>query len=336
MLPTTNGQSALISEQREGGAAMTTKFLFGVDDSQNTLQALENLGGLFRDSDVRFHLFHAAPESSLLYPGELSTLSGEVSEWEKVQKRQAQQVLDQAVGLLVAMGYKRSRLQAETILQSVDTAQNILDASETGEFAAIVLARKGRSAVKRFLLGSTTLKVCQHSETHPVWVIGNPPLKPPNILAALDHSDHSDRMITHLAEYFAPFPEARITLFHVMPAKPPEFWDDGHILDEAERSDRETSVAKWRSVYEEKMEGIFGKAKKAFSRAGMHQESISTKVQTRMRGIARDIIAEAGRGGYNILAFGRRGVSAISEFNLGSRAAKVLQSVRDCTLIVVN
>jgi nucleotide-binding universal stress UspA family protein len=167
---------------------MSRRFLFGVDDSANTLQALKNFAELFLESDVVLHLFHAVPESSLLYPGELSTLSGEVSEWEKVQERQAQSVLDKAVELLVEMGYKRSRLESERMLKSVDTAQNILAACESNEFAAIVLARKGRSAVKRFLLGSTTTKICQYSEAQPVWVIGTPQLQPPKILAALDDS----------------------------------------------------------------------------------------------------------------------------------------------------
>ncbi len=315
---------------------MIQRFLFGVDDSQNTLGALENLGGLFLETDVHFHLFHAVPESSLLYPGELSTLSGDSSDWQKVQERQAQHVLDQAVGSLVQMGYKRPRLQIESRLQSVDTAQNILDVSEKDEIRAIVIARKGRSAVKRFLLGSTTIKICQHSEAQPVWVIGAPPLKPPNILAALDDSDYARSIITHLAEYLAPLPETRVTLFNVIPAKPPEYWDDGHILDESERSEREATVAKWRSVYEKEMAGIFAAATEAFTSAGMDQNQITTKVQTRMRGTARDIIAEVSRGGYNILAFGRRGTSAISEANLGSRAAKLLQSTPDCSLIVVN
>lgn len=315
---------------------MSRRFLFGVDDSENTMQALKNLGDLFLESDVNFQLFHAVPESSLLYPGELSTLSGEVSEWEKVQQRQAQRVLDQAVGLLVEMGYKRSHLQPERMLKSVDTAQDILSASESEDFAAIVLARKGRSAVKRFLLGSTTSKVCQYSEAQPVWVIGTPPLKPPNILAALDDSNYAERLINHLAEYLAPFPGTRITMFHVIQAKPPEFWDDGHILDEAERTERDALVAKWRSAHEERMAEIFARAKKAFTNAGMNEKQITSKMPTRMRGIARDIIAEISRADYNILAFGRRGISAISEFNLGSRAAKMLQSARDCSLIVVN
>ena len=315
---------------------MSRRFLFGVDDSANTLQALKNFAELFLESDVVLHLFHAVPESSLLYPGELSTLSGEVSEWEKVQERQAQSVLDKAVELLVEMGYKRSRLESERMLKSVDTAQNILAACESNEFAAIVLARKGRSAVKRFLLGSTTTKICQYSEAQPVWVIGTPQLKPPKILAALDNSAYADRIFAHLAQFLAPFPRARITLFHVMPAKPPEFWDDGHILDEEERSERDALVADWRSFHEERMAEIFAKAKEILTKGGMNEKQVSSQMPTRMRGISRDIVAQASRGDYNILAFGRRGLSAISDFNLGSRTAKMLQSARDCSLIVVS
>jgi nucleotide-binding universal stress UspA family protein len=222
------------------------------------------------------------------------------------------------------------------MLKSVDIAQDILAASENKDFDAIVLARKGRSAVKRFLLGSTTTKVCQYSETQPVWVIDSAPLKPPNILAALDDSAYADRLVDHLAYCLAPLPDTWITLFHVMPAKPPEFWDDGHILDEAERAERDSTVAKWRSTYEEKMAEVFTRAKEAFTKAGMNEDHITTKMPTRMRGIARDIIAEASRTEYNVLAFGRRGTSGISEFNLGSRAAKMLQGARECSLIVVN
>jgi nucleotide-binding universal stress UspA family protein len=84
------------------------------------------------------------------------------------------------------------------------------------------------------------------------------------------------------------------------------------------------------------MAGIFAKAKEVLTSAGMNENQVNNQMPTRMRGIARDIIAEASRGDYNIIAFGRRGISAISEFNLGSRAAKILQSARDCSLIVVN
>jgi nucleotide-binding universal stress UspA family protein len=315
---------------------MGRRFLVGVDDSRNTLDALHNLGALCLQADVEFTLFHAVPESSMLYPGELSTLSGEPSDWEKVQKRQAQNVLDKAVALLVELGYKRSRLHPCSKLQSVDTAQDILDGSEQGDFTAIVLARKGHSTVKRFLLGSTTARICQYAEAQPVWAIGTPSLQPPRILAALDESDHSTRIASHLADTLGRIPDARFTLLHVMPAKPPGYWDDGHILDEKERSERHEIVARWQAQHEKQMAGIFAAATESLTRAGVPREFIATRMQTRVRGIARDIIAEVGRGDHNALAFGRRGTSAIREFNLGSRAAKILQSAPDCTLIVVN
>lgn len=315
---------------------MGRKLLIGVDDSQNTLVALRNLGSLFQGTDLHMHLFYAAPESSLIYPGELSTLSGTPSDWKKVQERQARGVLDRAVGLLAELGYKRSRLHQGSVLQSVNVAQDILAASDKGDFAAIVLARKGRSAVKRFLLGSTTTMVCQYSERQPVWVLGNRPLKPPNLLVALDESDHAGRIISHVSACFAGLPGTQVTLLHVMPAKPPGYWDDGHILGEAERSERQKLVARWRTEHEEKTDDIFSEAKRELTGTGLPEHSIALKRQTLVQGIARDILAEANRGDYNILVFGRRGTSAIAEFNLGSRAAKMLQGAPDCTLVLVN
>lgn len=329
-------REAICTPDSERRHVMSRKFFVGVDASQNSLQALENLGALFRASDVHFHLFHAVPESSFLYPGELSTLSGEPSDWEKVQKTQAQKVLDQAVSQLVQMGYKRSRLEVETGLKSVNPAQDILEAGERGDYEAIVLARKGHSTLKRFILGTTASMVCQYADKRPVWIVGTPALDPPRALVALDESGYAQRTASHVAANLALNPEAHVTLLHIMPAKPPGYWDDGHILDEAERSERQALVDRWRSQYEEKMADIFARAKEALEAAGIAEDRVKTKVQTMMRGIARDTLVELERGDYNILAFGRRGTSAAKEFNLGSRAGKLLQGAPDCTLVLVN
>ena len=311
---------------------MNKRYLLGVDDTQDTLEALENLGGLFLKGDAHFHLFHAVPETHL--PARPPP-SVETTDWEKVQKRQAQQVLDKAVSSLLQLGYKRSRLSTESRLQSANTVQDIMEVGRDAEIAAIVLARKQRSGVKRFLSDTTTAKVCQYSEAQPVWAIGALPLKPPNILAAVDESDYADRIAAHLAEAFGAFPESRVTLLNVMPAKPPTYWDDGHILDKSERTERQAVVKQWRWSYEEMMGGIFARARGVLTKAGIQERQITTTMQPRMRGIARDILAEASRGGFNILALGRRG-SGKSEFDLGSRASKILRSAHDCSLLLVS
>ena len=312
---------------------MNKRLFLGVDDSKNALEALENLGGLFLKGDANFHLFHAVPESSL--PARPPS-SAETTEWKRVQNRMARHLLDNAVSSLLQMGYKRSRLSTERRLQSLNTAQDILDAGKDEEIAAIVLVRKKRrSAFKRIIPETTTANVFQYADMKPVWAIGTLPLKPPQILAAVDESDYADRIVAHLAETLGPLPEVEVTLFNVMPAKPPAYWDDGHILDKSERSQRQTVVKQWRWKYEEVMGGIFAKARGVLTKAGIAEERITTTMQSLRSGIARDILAEVNRGAYNILAFGRRG-SGMCPFDLGSRASKILRSAADCTLILVN
>lgn len=315
---------------------MPKQILFGIDGSEQGFQALQNLGALLEPSDVRLHLFYAAPESSLFYPGELSTLSGEPGEWKKALEGQAQAILARAVDLLSKLGFIRSRIEPELRLKSVNAAQEILAASERQAPGAIALARKGQSAIRRFFLGSTTAMVCQYAENLPVWVVGSRPLQPPHLLAAIDESPYAERVVSHIAEYFGKLPGTRVTLYHVIPAKPPGYWDDGHILDANERSAREQVVKNWRTAYEEKTEALFLKLRSNLVVAGVPERKIRVKRQSLAEGIARDILAEAGRDDYSILAFGRRGSSAVQEFNLGSRAAKMLYSAVDRTLLLVN
>ena len=311
---------------------MAKTFLLGVDDSENTREVLGQLGGLFLKSDAHFHLFHAVPEE--FRPARPPT-SIETMDWETVQRRNAELTLDKALSSLLQIGYKRSRLSTESRLQSKNTAQDILDAGKDAEVAAVVLARKQRSRIKRFFSETTTPKVYQYANTQPVWAIGALSVKPPHILAAVDESEYADRIAAHLAENFGSLPGVRITVFNVMPAKPPSYWDDGHILDKSERSERQAVVKQWRWNYEEIMGGIFAKTRGILTKAGVAEERITTKMHTRMKGIARDILTEASRGGHNILTLGRRG-SGMSQFDLGSRASKILRTARDCTLILVN
>lgn len=311
---------------------MSSTFLLGVDDSSRTWEAVEQVGGLFLKSRTHFHLLHALPESTL--PASPPT-SIESSDWEKIQQQRAQRVLERAVGSLLQMGYKRSRLAVESKLHSINTVQDILDSGKKIGVSAIVLARKQRSKMKRLLEDTTIPKLYQDAESLPVWAIGNMALEPPHILAAMDESKYADRIAEHLAYTVGAVRQVRITLLNIIPAKPPAYWDDGHILDKSERGERKTVVRQWRWNYEEIIGGVFARARGVLTRAGVAEERITTRLQTRVRGIARDILVEASRGGYNILALGRRG-AGMSQYNLGSRASKILRSAPGCTLILVN
>jgi hypothetical protein len=89
---------------------MPNQNIFGVDGSESTFQALQNLGSLLEPAGVQFHLFYAAPERSLFDPGGLSTLSGEPDQWKEAQEGQAHGIIELAAGLLSDIGFKRSRI----------------------------------------------------------------------------------------------------------------------------------------------------------------------------------------------------------------------------------
>lgn len=69
--------------------------------------------------------------------------------------------------------------------------------------------------------------------------------------------------------------------------------------------------------------------------AGFDNDRIRLKVQAKKRGIARDIIEEA-HSGYSIVVMGRRGLSGVQEFLLGSVSQKVIYSVKDISVLIVN
>jgi nucleotide-binding universal stress UspA family protein len=65
------------------------------------------------------------------------------------------------------------------------------------------------------------------------------------------------------------------------------------------------------------------------------EKNIETKIQTKEHGIAQGIIKES-QSGYDILAMGRRGVSGVKEFFLGSVSQKVFNHAKDISIVLVN
>ncbi|MBN1850933.1 MAG: universal stress protein [Deltaproteobacteria bacterium] len=76
------------------------------------------------------------------------------------------------------------------------------------------------------------------------------------------------------------------------------------------------------------------KAKKVLLAKGFSEEDITQIIKTTQRGIARDIIHEA-QSGYDVIALGRRGISGIKEFFLGSVSSKVVSMSKGVSILVV-
>jgi len=152
------------------------------------------------------------------------------------------------------------------------------------------------------------------------------------ILVAFDDSENAMRAVKFIAESFTK--EHKITLFSVIPDTPA-------ICDMNSPSLTPYFISKqaeFCALEDQKKELVneaLQKAKEVLLKAGFDKGNITIKPQTRKKGIARDILNEA-HSGYDTIVLGRRGLSGVKEFILGSISQKVLHSARDMSVIVVD
>jgi nucleotide-binding universal stress UspA family protein len=83
----------------------------------------------------------------------------------------------------------------------------------------------------------------------------------------------------------------------------------------------------WKSKAGQEIEPYMKKAKEMLMVAGLNESQISKKVVDGSRSAASDIVVEARSNDYGTIVMGRRGISGVKEFFMGSVTSKVLQ---DC------
>ena len=152
------------------------------------------------------------------------------------------------------------------------------------------------------------------------------------ILVAFDDSENAMRAVEHVGRFFNK--DSQVTLFSV-------FQDTATLCDlpgpeltpyfHSQQTNFCTLEEKKKSQVEEAQK----QAKAKLTDAGFTPENVTMKSQAKKLGVARDIVREA-ESGYDIIVMGRRGLSAIKEFFLGSISQKVLSQAKDISVLMVN
>lgn len=152
------------------------------------------------------------------------------------------------------------------------------------------------------------------------------------IMLAFDNSENAMRAVEYVARSFST--EDKVTLFHV-------FSDSAVLCDMHSPELAEYFIAQQSSfcALEDKKKDLvreaMERAKVSLMGAGFPEENIAFKLENKKRGIARDILKEA-EDGYSMVVIGRRGLSAIAEFFIGSVSQKVLNSAKNVAVLIVN
>jgi len=153
-----------------------------------------------------------------------------------------------------------------------------------------------------------------------------------NILIAFDDSENAMRAAEFVAKSFTH--DSTITMLSILqdsialcdmnsPELTPYFLTQQSAFCALEEKKKE--------IVNEAME----KAKDMLVNSGFIEKNIFMKIEKKKSGIARDIINEA-QSGFDLIVVGRRGLSGIMEFILGSVSQKILQYAKDISVLVVN
>ena len=156
------------------------------------------------------------------------------------------------------------------------------------------------------------------------------------LLIAIDGSEHALRAVDYVSEQFFGVPHLKITLFYVSPGVPPELWDDGHILTDAEKAERKAVLDKWLNNQKLTVETIFQPAIEKLEKRGFHRDQIETRFASEtVENVPECILTEAKSGGYQTLVMGRCGASSTVHSLLGSTVTRILNRGAGIAICVV-
>ncbi len=152
------------------------------------------------------------------------------------------------------------------------------------------------------------------------------------LLIILDESHFALAAVKYVARTVRP-EGMRITLFTVIDAPPNlEKQPSIHPFFLAKLQELRGQAG----VKRKAMENIAALSQKLLMDAGIPEENVHILIRDIKTGVAKDILNEAREGRYDTIVMGRRGVSGVEKLLLGSVSDKVLKSVRDCAVWIVD
>jgi len=152
------------------------------------------------------------------------------------------------------------------------------------------------------------------------------------ILIPMDDSQNARRAAEFVAKSFTA--DNKVTLFNVMLDTAALCDMDSPELTPLFRS-QQSSFCTLEDKKRELVTEALQSARQVLLSAGYPPENVTVKVENKRYGVARDILQEA-ENGYDLIVMGRRGLSSIKEFFVGSISNKVIHTAKDISVLIVN
>lgn len=150
------------------------------------------------------------------------------------------------------------------------------------------------------------------------------------LLLLIDGSDQALEAVRYISSVVAP-EKTELVLFHVGSGFPEVFWEmNGNPLYRTKKS----KVMGWLADHQLAIGEFKEKAFKILTNAGLPDEAVKIKSQTKKTGILSDILDESYLG-YSAVVVGRSGLSRLKDRLTSSLAYKLIKKIRHVPTVVV-
>ena len=179
------------------------KLLVAVDGSDRSIQTAQYLSDIngFRTHEITFfHVFNKVPESYYDLAKEPASLKPfhSVFSWEKQQRDQIKNHMDQCRQLLLAADFHPDRVKTAIQDRRTGIARDIIAEARKG-YDALVLRRRGMGRLRGLVIGSVAFKLLDRVGFTPLIFAGRKPFNH-RILIAVDGSDNAMRAVAFAGE----------------------------------------------------------------------------------------------------------------------------------------
>jgi nucleotide-binding universal stress UspA family protein len=301
------------------------KLLFGVDDSDFSRQALAEIGDLQKNSpNFKITIFHGASDSNLSFMTRMLKLSpDELEKHRQLWSLEKKSILKKAKEALTKSGFDPKRVATFFEQGCNDPSESMMKLSGSQGFETVAVARWGARTLSRQIMGSVTCRLANIANIPAVWIM-DPRVRSHDVMVTLVGASISQRVMEYTLRYFAHLKESRFTFFHVIPAPPPQIWNYESIRDKDSFEEQKKKIRRWLEEKTAKVTQIANEGRQRLIKAGIPEQNITIKLKPQEQGIARDILKEFETGNYGIILIGRKGSKNIRDFQLGSKATKLI------------
>jgi nucleotide-binding universal stress UspA family protein len=149
-------------------------------------------------------------------------------------------------------------------------------------------------------------------------------------LVAIDGSPESKSIVNFAAKMLPPV-DTEVVFLHVLNRIPETYWDFGSGVEADSLAQK---IKNQVEAHEKAIKRLMADSKQVLLNASFREENIAMRIEDRMIGIARDIVAEARRG-YHGLILGCTGMGKMKGLAVGSVSTKINGALTNMPICIV-